>query len=321
MSFYDRLAPASEECIFSEEGYFVWCGSIFKHKDFYYMVYSRWEKELGFEAWVSDSKLCLAKSDSLFGKFEHFRVLGLYERFDGDKLCMHNPTVLKKDGRIFLYYMMNHGNGDWWQHRNRQRIGIAYADDPEGIWTWDETPVLDVSDKGIDSLMVSNPTVLEKENGNILMVYKAVSKDGEMPVGGEVICGVAESPSPYGVFKKYGKPIFRNPENAWSVEDPYIFREGGRYFALAKDFQGYFTGTGSMSTALFVSDDGYNWSSADEPLAYENKIKFEDGELSVHRLERPQIYFEDGAPRALVCAVMPNSDKSESYNIRIPIKC
>ena len=79
--------------------------------------------------------------------------------------------------------MVNEGTGDWWEHRNNQRIGVAYTDNPEGEWIKLDNPVIDVSKEGIDSLMVSNPTALVTKDNKILMVYKAVSKDGELPKG------------------------------------------------------------------------------------------------------------------------------------------
>jgi len=325
MDFRKRIRPVPRTKLFTEEGYYIWDGSVFKFKDTYYMVYSRWDAALGFDAWVTDSAVCLAKADSLDGPFVHVKEL-----FDNggnsptERRVTHNPTVLVHEGRIYVYFMMNYGTGDWWEHRNRQRVGVAYTDDPEGEWVRLPNPVIDITPGGIDSLMTSNPTATVMPDGKILMVYKAVSNEGQLPKGGAVICGAAVADSPLGPFRKYGKPLFANPEHPWSVEDPYIWYEDGWYYALAKDFNGYFTkvaDTWSGSTALFRSQNGLDWEPDPEhPLAYLNELEFEDGNQKFHRLERPQLYFEDGKAKELLCACLINSGDPTSYNVRIPLE-
>ena len=321
MDFQKRMLPTSEKLIFQEEGYYVWCGSMFRYKDYYFMIYSRWKKELGFEAWVTDSRLCLARAESMLGQFRFVKELFHYEdSVSGEKICMHNPTVINWHGRFYLYHMRNHGTGDWWEHRNHQRIGVAYAEDPEGEWIQEEKPVIDISEEGIDSLMTSNPTALVTEDDRVLMVYKAVSKYGELPRGGKVLCGVAEADHPCGPFRKYGKPVMENPENSWSVEDPFIWSEKGRYYALVKDFHGYFTHTPGKAVALFESENGFDWQCAAHPLAFLPEITFGSGVVKVENLERPQLYIEEGKTRLLLCAVRDAVQREFTYNIRIPLQ-
>ena len=64
--------------------------------------------------------------------------------------------------------------------------------------------MLDVSDDdaAADSLMTSNPSVCQRPDGKILMVYKAVGKAFPMPNGGPVVHMVAIGDSPTGPFKK-----------------------------------------------------------------------------------------------------------------------
>ena len=320
MNFQSRLLPTSMEYAFSEEGYYVWCGTLLRHNGIYYLIYSRWQHEHGFEGWVTHSEICLAKTDSLLGRFTHVRVLFGNEVQDGERLVFHNPTAIEWHGKYYLYYMTTRGTGDWWTHRNRQRIGVAYATSPEGEWTRAEEPVIDVSEAGFDSLMVSNPTALITPDDRILMVYKAVSKDGEMPIGGKVVCGVATASSPLGPFCKSGHPIMENPNHPWSVEDPYVWREGGRYYALVKDFHGYFTRTPTGATALFESEDGFDFRPAAHPLAFERTLYLADESKEVFRLERPQLYMEDGAPKCLLCACLERENAPTSFNIRIPLR-
>jgi len=321
MDFLSRMLPTSPAYAFTEEDYFVWCGAMLRHGDAYYLIYSRWPRKLGFQAWVTDSEICLAKADSPLGEFRFVRaILPCVYNEAGERSVFHNPTVIEWQGRHYLYFMFNRGAGDWWGHRNNQRIGVAYADDPEGEWTRADGPVIDISPEGIDSLMTSNPTAVVKPDGRILMVYKAVSKYGELPRGGKVICGAAEADHPLGPFTKFGDPIMENPENAWSVEDPFIWYEDDRYWALVKDFHGYFTHTDGKAVALFTSEDGRRWHPAEHPFAFTQRLDYGTQSKDVNNLERPQLFFENGRPSVLLCACMEQRGADRTYNIRIPLK-
>ena len=318
MSFYNRLGKLPHAAVFEEEGYYVWCTSLVKHGDTYYLFYSRWKKEYGFEAWVSHSEIALASSKELFGKFRFEKVLFSKETSNTwDRDCFHNPTVLSWKGKYYLYYMGNFGDGDFWSHRNRQRIGLAVADHPMGAWTRREAPLIDVSEDGFDCLMTSNPSVAVLPDGRIAMIYKGVGREKPLPKGGPVVCGMAYAEHPEGPFTKTGIPVMQNPNHPWSVEDPFLFVENGKLYAIVKDFQGYFTGTGSTSLALFEADDKGDFVPTEEPLAMTLCLPTEVGEIPVKRLERPQIYFENGVPRALLLAVKP-LEGDRSYAVRIP---
>ena len=321
MNFQERMLPTSKAYVFGEEDYYVWGGTMFRYRDSYYIIYSRWEKKLGFEAWVTDSHLCLAKSDAMLGQFRFVRELFHYrDEETGEKICMHNPTVISWEGKFYLYHMINHGTGDWWEHRNHQRIGVAYAEDPEGEWIAVKEPVIDVSEEGIDSLMTSNPTATVTEDNKILMVYKAVSKYGELPKGGKVLCGAAVADHPCGPFRKDGRPVMENPQQPWSVEDPFIWREKGTYYSLVKDFHGYFTKTQGKAVALFTSQDGLEWMTAEYPLAFFPELDLGTEVVKVQNLERPQLYIEDGESKVLLCACRESLTCERTYNIRIPLK-
>jgi len=321
MNFSARMQPVDPGCIFAQEGYYVWCGAMFSLRGACWMIYSRWPRALGFEAWVTHSRLCLARAPGPDGPFMPVKELFSYDgAVPGEWRVMHNPAVLVQQGRVYLYFMTNTGSGDWWQHRNRQRIGLAWTDDPEGAWTWRREPLIDVTPGSVDSLMVSNPSAAFMPDGRVLMIYKAVSDNGPLPRGGSVICTAAIADHPAGPFRKTGEPLFVNPLHPWSVEDPCVWWEDDRFWVLAKDFQGYFTGTGEVSTALFSSPDGLHWKpDPSHPLACRNELRFANGTRPVHRLERPQLYMENGKPKKLVCACMPDADAHTSWNIRIPL--
>ena len=103
MNFHDRMLPTSKEYAFYEDGYYVWCGTMFKYKDSYYLLYSRWEQKEGFEAWVTHSEICLAKADTMLGKFRHLKVLFDNNAKNGKKTVYHNPTVIDYKGKYYIY--------------------------------------------------------------------------------------------------------------------------------------------------------------------------------------------------------------------------
>lgn len=192
-------------------------------------------------------------SDSPYGGFKYCGI-ALEGRSGWDRDSIHNPAVIKHNGKYYMYYMGNCGNGEFWDHRNHQRIGVAVANDPLGS------------------------------------------------------------------FEKSGKPIMVNPEHEWAVEDAFIWYENGKFYSLAKDFQGYFTKAGKKQVALFCSDDGFDWRLDEMPLAFTRELVFKDGrKVPLCNMERPQLYIEDGRSRALLCACMLDEISEQTFNVSIPI--
>ncbi|MEM9412355.1 MAG: FAD-dependent oxidoreductase, partial [Planctomycetota bacterium] len=107
------MQPVPESAKFIDEEYEIWGGAPVKGDDgLYHMYYSRWPRELTHQAWVTHSEIAHAVSESPTGPWEHKDVAlpargGDY--WDGN--CTHNPTVLKRGRKYFLYYMGNRGNG------------------------------------------------------------------------------------------------------------------------------------------------------------------------------------------------------------------
>jgi len=155
---------------------YIWCGTLVKsHIDQkYHLFYSRWPRQYGMAAWVTKSEVAHAVSDSPFGPFK-FRDVALPERgreyWDG--MVTHNPTVHFFEGKFYLYYTGNSGDGKItspglnWTHRNHQLIGVAIADDPNGPWRRFDKPIIDVSKDttAADAQMMANPTVTQIPDG------------------------------------------------------------------------------------------------------------------------------------------------------------
>lgn len=320
---------------FENDSISIWGGSLVKGDDgLYHMYYSRWKKDLGW-AWVTHSEIAHATSKSPFGPFE-FKDVTLpirgAEFWDG--LCTHNPTIHKFDGKYYLYYMGNTGDGVVTgspgevklnvSHRNNQRIGVAVSNSPNGPWERFNEPLIDVSkdSTAMDALMTSNPSITKKPDSGYLMVYKAVGKLKKGIFGGPVVHCVATSESPTGPFKKYDFPVFTAEGHDFPAEDPFIWYQDGKYRAILKDMHGAFTDAG-QALVLFESNDGFDWKLAKNALVSTLEIKWADGTIQkVDHLERPQLFLEKGKPIALLCAsdIKDENGILHSFNVQIPIK-
>ena len=329
----DRIQPIPETACIMDPEYFIWGGSMIKDDEgTYHVFYSRWKKEYSFEAWVTHSEIAHAISKSSTGPFVH-KDIALSARgaecWDG--LCTHNPTVRKFGGKYYLYYMGNTGDGVVnhgklnWVHRNNQRVGVAVADNPNGPWTRFDKPLIDITpdDKAADALVTSNPSVTECPDGSYMIAYKAVAKQKDLPFGGPVSILTAISDSPTGPFKKLMKPTFTIKGNDFPCEDPYIWCQDGKYYAIVSDPQGFFLGN-EHEFVMFESDDGANWTLAKHPLVRGgNEMLWETGNYETYeKLERPQIYFENGKPSVLLMAVMKKDENNQitTFNIQVPLK-
>jgi len=314
---------------FIDNDWYIWGGSVVEKDGQYHMFYSRWPKKYGFQAWVTNSEVAHALSDSPFGPFK-FKDVVLpargYEYWDG---CVtHNPTVKEFDCKYYIYYMGNTVEGkvtgdlNWWKHRNNQRIGVAVADNPNGPWKRYEQPLLNMPADSLapDALMMSNPSVTRSFDGRYILVYKCVGKKRKLPFGGPVVHMVAFSDSPTGPFIKCPNPIFTTKGCDFPAEDPYIWAQNDRLYAIIKDQKGFFTKAG-RSLALFESIDGIDWKLSKNPLVSTLKIEWENRTQKVKSLERPQLFIKNGIPIALMCAsdTLDANGVKQSFNVQIPI--
>jgi hypothetical protein len=315
---------------FAVPGYHVWCGAPVMTEDGkVHLFYSRWESRFGFApAWAVHSEVAYAVADGPGRPFRHVNV-ALPARgpsfWDGS--ATHNPNVLRANGRFYLFYNGNVGDGVYATHRNHQRVGVAVADKPEGPWTRFDHPIVDVSSdpKAFDSLCVTNPAACLRPDGSVLLLYKAVEVVPGKPMGGKVRYGAAVARTPEGPYVKVPGRIFESdqPDAAkhWMLaEDPFVWhdRDAGGYFAVARDVAGVFTGAPG-GIALFASADGLNWRPASHPKVLAARYPLADGTISATQLERPALLFQAGRPLALFGATDGYRKDVESANVQIPL--
>jgi hypothetical protein len=301
----------------------VWCGSVCALQGGgFTLFYSRWPEALGFDAWVTHSEIARAVGPEPWGPWTPVGVvLGREETEAWDAHNFHNVTVRTFGGRHFLYYTGNRGNGEWWDHRNQQRIGVAQAARLEGPWTRLPRPLIDTCADAWDSLCVANPSVCDTAEGGFLMVYKGVS-DGPRPFGSRVLHGMATARQPDGPFIKSAAPCFALPGVKFGFEDPYLWREGPVFRCLMKDMEGV-PGSRRCATLLFESEDGVSWNPGRFRLVATPHL-LHDAPLGEHaieeveRLERPS-YFSQGGRHVLSFAVKPRDEKP-SFLVFQPVR-
>ena len=333
------VQPVSADCKFSEPGYFVWCGAPVRGKDGrYHLFYSRWPVKKGFHpGWAIHSEIAYAVADQPLGPYKFVNV-ALSSRgtnaatgvkyWDAD--VTHNPNIVLRDGKFLLYYVGNFGDGNYPTHRNHQRIGVAVADKPEGSWRRFDAPIIDVNTDAtaFDSLCVANPAAAVRPDGGLIVIYKAVPIVPGKVMGGNVRYGVAVADKPEGPYVKKPGHVFEaegaEAKKHWMLaEDPYIWfsrKYGNRYYAVARDVVGKFTGAAG-GLALFESADGFRWQAAAHPKVLGARFNWADGTMSHQNVERPALLFDGEDPVALFGATDGYQKNGRiAFNVQIPLK-
>ncbi|EMI43505.1 hypothetical protein RRSWK_04026 [Rhodopirellula sp. SWK7] len=329
LDIHSMLQPAPEHAKFIDNDFYIWGASMIQDGNgVSHLLYSRWPRHMGHNAWVTHSEIAHAVADNPLGPYRHVDM-ALPNRGEHfwDGLCTHNPTVHSFNGKYYLYYMGNTGDGKVmqslnWIHRNNQRIGVAVADSPSGPWKRFDKPLIDVSDDpdAPDAAVTSNPSICRRSDGTFVLVYKAVGKKHSPPGYGPVVHMVATSESPTGPFVKHDAPIFVREGDRFPGEDPYIWSQGHKLWAILKDNHGAFTDAG-QSLVLFESLDGFDWKLAKHPLVSTLDVTWEHkGLQNLRHLERPQLWFEGGIPKVLFCAADEDNQREHSYNVHIPLQ-
>lgn len=313
-----KLMSLSKDSIFTQQDYHVWCGSTIRATNGRYLLfYSRWPRDLGFNAWLTHSEIACAESTSPFGPFK-FKDAVLPERGPGfwDGHNTHNVTIMCFKKRYYLYYTGNRGEREKtsedclaWSHRNNQRIGVAIADKLEGPWERFDEPVIDIAhDKDHPhALAVANPTVIQRPDQTYLMIFKAIGRKDRLPFGGPVCHLAAIAEKPNGPFKTIPKPLFPEIKGRFPTEDPFLFYYNQQYHLLLKDMQTYLS---KFPQALIhmQSQNGIDWNLSNLNVFNDRRVNIDGKIVEFEKLERPQIYFENNAPLVFNAATLLAGD-------------
>ncbi len=325
MNLHRMLEPIQTRSVLKSPDWHHWGGNMVKTADgTYHLVFARWPRERGFNAWVTHSEVAYATSNDPLGPFEVQGTLLGRRAGSWDADNIHNPMMLEFDGQYYLYYTGNYGNGEWWDHRNHQRVGVATAPHPSGPWQRFDRPIVDVTPGSWDHLIANCPVVTRNDAGKYFMIYKGVA-DGPAPFGGKVRMGIATANNPLGPWIKQAVNPFDHPGSQFPTDDNVLWFQNGTFWAIVKDYRGLFSGNGKTALVLFQSPDGLHWELAPHQLVTPYELFWQDGRITrnIHRVDQPQLYFEQGRPRVLCLAIKEKDDSDDtdlSYNIQVGLK-
>jgi hypothetical protein len=321
-----RMQPLQARSVLRADDWFIWGGGMVKTKDgVCHLLFARWPKKRGFNAWVTHSEIAYATAKDPLGPWEvQGTALGKREKGFWDADNQHNPLIQEFEGKYYLYYSGNYGDGQWWTHRNNQRAGVAVAEHPAGPWQRFDQPLIEPTPNGTDHLLTNSPTVARRKDGKYVLIYKGVS-DGKMPFGGKVRMHVALGDSPIGPFVKQNVTVFGDANTQFPTDDNFIWSQNGKLYAIVKDYAGIFSTHGKEVLLLFESKDGLKWKVAKHDLVSKFELHWADGHITkpLHRLDQPQVWLENGQPKVLFLAVKEKNDQDDSdlsYNIQIALR-
>ena len=107
------------------------------------------------------------------------------------------------------------------------------------------------------------------------------------------------------------------------AEDPFIWfskKYGNRYYAVARDVVGLFSGA-KAGIALFQSADGLRWEAAKNPKVLGSTFTWQDGTQSLKNVERPALLLDGETPVALFGATDGYQPQGRiSFNVAFPLK-
>lgn len=284
--------------ILSSEDLLLWCPTAVAWEGRWWLFHSRWSSRLGHQAWVTHSSVGVSVADDLQGPFapsEEILTGTGGATWDGGAL--HNPMVIAGKDRLWMFFMANHGGArpgqvadeaTWWEHRNHQRIGVAWATHPRGPWQRVPGPVIGPHNTPFPTIMASNPSVTFDRDGGVRMIFKCV-EPGPPPFGGRVVHLMAEAERPEGPYRILPEPVLTAPGVQFPAEDPTLWQDEAGWQVICKDMRGSFSGIGTALVA-FRSDDGRRWVPQAPALVSGLTVSLADGtRRTFDKLERPAI--------------------------------
>ncbi|MBD8489493.1 glycoside hydrolase family protein [Echinicola sp. CAU 1574] len=322
--FRDKIQPVDESNIFRSEDFFNWGGSIIKGDDNqYHLFYSRWPRDTKFTGWLLYSEVAHAVSASPSGPWTYKEtVLNGRGKGHWDAITAHNPKIKYFEGKYYLYYIStNLGNNiaysgeelletsltgythpNWKILRPNQRTGVAVANSLSGPWERMDTPLIEPS--GPITTLTVNPAIDRGKDGKYYLIVKG-DKPNDTNFTRNQALAIGNHPA--GPFVIQDQPVI----DYLDTEDMSLWYDDlrGKYFGIfhAHTFIG-----------LVSSEDGIHWNKNDEFEIMPKEIPMKKGEkLNPDRMERPNVYRENGDIQVLLLACKKGND---SFIVTIPIK-
>lgn len=317
------LRHETTQGVLADPGYYVWGLSAFRAEDGrVHAYYSRWPKETGMKGWLYFSEVAHAVADSPASPFETTGVV-LSSRHAGgwDAVNAHNPYVCYANGMVYLYYISNDLRQDykatemqpypdkqwllnsWDIVPDRQRIGLAVAQNPAGPFVREKEPIV-VPQRPFKSIAV-NPAVVYRD-GQFMMIMKGddVRKEGIFRIQFVGFSDRAEGP-----FKFDGESIYDKQQ----TEDACVW-----YDQNDEQFHTLFHVMNQPHLVHMISPNGKQWKEAD-PFVFVNKyFDRQNGEKwRPHRVERPFILPDESGRAAWLYLAVKEGETSGNIAISL----
>ncbi len=279
--------------------YCYWDGSIIRDEETgsYYMFASRWNQagghwgENGIAGWQG-SQAIYAVSDNLYGPYEDQGPIWP-DWCDG---AGHNVFAfqLSEDDPLYGTYKYGISISDTGMHGEIANGTIHVSNSLEGPWT-----LLGKMQVNGGDFYLSNISILVRPDGK----YETINRNGDIAIA-DTIAGpwtLAES-------KLWWKVPGMSSEN---VEDPVIWYSDGLYHCVVNKWD-------ARSAYYLTSEDGItNWKlrpgTAYTPDA--DYLEYEDGTVNNWtKIERPNVYIEDGTLKAMTFAVIDVQKEADFGN-------
>lgn len=287
-SIQGRLSPARRDSGLRIRGKYAWCGAVIPADGKWHMFSSVWPQRQHADRFTSVellqnywtlSTIVRSEADNPEGPYV-FREVVL-EGQGGDHWvyeCCHNPCIVKMGGTYVLYFQTKG------RERNDRYIGYATAGGIGGPWKLADGPLR----LGVN---VVNPSACLDPDGRVRLAFRTP--------GMKIAIAVADTyDASYTIVNSDICPGI-------ALEDPFLFRMGGRYHIVLEDNRGQITGDVRHGAHL-VGDDGVHFGIFHPELkAYTHTVAWvEGGATTFDRRERPWLLLQEGYPTHLITGVL-----------------
>jgi len=311
--FKAHINDANKSDRTDEVGFYTWGNCVVKHTDgLYYSFMNRWEDTDGFVGWVHYNNIYVSQGASVStGPFTGYEAISSLK---GQSWCadmVTNQNVVYHNGTYYLFFVGTNYTTISYppvdsEARANQQIGVATSNHPLGPWVLEGTnPVLYPRPGKWDQNIVNNPSVYMDINGTWRMVYKSDYYTNK----GMLRVGVATSNDLINWGGRTDEPNFNLNGEA---EDPYVWREGNKWYAIAKAFDGSVV---TFGNGIFLeSVDGIDFELASNQPAWDRVINWTDetSDSYTHE-ERPFVLVENGIGHTYYASILGGS--YNSFNI------
>ena len=282
----------------------------------YYSFINKWQDGDGFDGWVHYNRIYVSDgAASSLGPFSGYTEI---TELRGQSWCadmVSNQKIFYEDGKYYMFFNgTNYSSVSYpvidSEARANQQVGLATALSPKGTWTLEATnPVLSPRPGEWDQNIINNPSVYKDINGLWRMVYKS----DYFAAKGTLRMGVATSGNLITWGGRTDEPNFNLDGEA---EDPDVWQEGDKWYAIAKAFDSTYTPVGN---GLFLtSDDGITFTLSPNQPAWNRTIFWTDETSDAYsKEERPFVLVEDGFGITYYAAIL--GGVNNSFNIARPL--